>query len=199
MQHARDRAGGRRDFTLIGPDATHARARPSRSSRCARLAPGAARARPAARIGRMLRDAGLRAVARPPPDAVWRPRPRCGAALRDDRRPRRAEPDHRGARGVRAARRDGLRDLTPASTTRRSCARPSRRPTSSSGTAATTTCSFFRPDLISPWLDPLRPGHELDYHPGEANLRTADVVVINKVDSATHEAVAEVRRERRRR
>ena len=32
--------------------------------------------------------------------------------------------------------------------------------------------------------DPLRPGHELTYHPGEVNLRMADVVVVNKVDSA---------------
>jgi predicted GTPase len=43
---------------------------------------------------------------------------------------------------------------------------------------------FFRPDLHIVVVDPLRPGHELRYHPGEANLRMADVVVINKVDSA---------------
>jgi predicted GTPase len=41
--------------------------------------------------------------------------------------------------------------------------------------------------------DPLRPGHELRYHPGEANLRLADVVVINKVDSATPEGLDSVR------
>jgi predicted GTPase len=43
---------------------------------------------------------------------------------------------------------------------------------------------FFAPDLLIVVADPLRPGHELRYHPGEANLRMADVVVINKVDSA---------------
>ena len=43
---------------------------------------------------------------------------------------------------------------------------------------------FFRPNLLIVVADPLRPGHELLYHPGEANLRMADVVVINKVDSA---------------
>ena len=43
---------------------------------------------------------------------------------------------------------------------------------------------FYRPDLMIVVADPLRPGHELRYHPGEANLRMADVVVINKVDSA---------------
>jgi len=52
---------------------------------------------------------------------------------------------------------------------------------------------FYRPDVMITVADPLRPGHELRYHPGEANLRMADVVVINKVDSATPEALATVR------
>jgi predicted GTPase len=52
---------------------------------------------------------------------------------------------------------------------------------------------FYRPDLMIVVVDPLRPGHELRYHPGEANLRMADVVVINKVDSATPEGLATVR------
>lgn len=43
---------------------------------------------------------------------------------------------------------------------------------------------FYRPDLLIVVTDPLRPGHELGYHPGETNLRLADVVVINKVDTA---------------
>lgn len=52
---------------------------------------------------------------------------------------------------------------------------------------------FYRPDLAVVVADPLRPGHELRYHPGEANLRSADVIVINKIDSATPEALAVVR------
>ena len=52
---------------------------------------------------------------------------------------------------------------------------------------------FYTPDLLIVVADPLRPGHELRYHPGEANLRMADVVVINKIDSATPEALATVR------
>jgi predicted GTPase len=44
---------------------------------------------------------------------------------------------------------------------------------------------FIRPDLMITVVDPLRPGHELTYHPGEINLRIADVVVVNKVDSAS--------------
>jgi predicted GTPase len=44
--------------------------------------------------------------------------------------------------------------------------------------------SFYEPDLQITVVDPHRPGHELSYYPGEVNLRTADVVVINKIDSA---------------
>jgi predicted GTPase len=45
--------------------------------------------------------------------------------------------------------------------------------------------SFYRPDLSIVVIDPLRSGHALKYHPGEANMRMADVVVINKMDTAT--------------
>ncbi|HLG09109.1 MAG TPA: cyclic 2,3-diphosphoglycerate synthase [Gaiellaceae bacterium] len=51
---------------------------------------------------------------------------------------------------------------------------------------------FVRPDLHIVVTDPLRVGDELTYHPGEANLVRADVVVINKVDSAERSAVAGV-------
>jgi predicted GTPase len=51
---------------------------------------------------------------------------------------------------------------------------------------------FFRPDLFVVVVDPLRAGHELRYHPGEANLRMADVVVVNKVDSAEPQQVSRV-------
>ncbi len=51
---------------------------------------------------------------------------------------------------------------------------------------------FFRPDLHIVVVDPLRAGHELAYHPGEANLRMADAVVINKIDSAGLEATEHV-------
>ena len=52
---------------------------------------------------------------------------------------------------------------------------------------------FYRPDLHIVVADPLRPGHELAYYPGETNVRMAHVVVINKVDSATPEGVDTVR------
>jgi len=49
--------------------------------------------------------------------------------------------------------------------------------------------SFFQPDLIITVADPHRPGHEVSYYPGEISLRMADVVVINKIDSATKENI----------
>jgi predicted GTPase len=52
---------------------------------------------------------------------------------------------------------------------------------------------FYRPDLHIVVADPLRPGDETRYHPGETNLRMADVVVINKVDSAPAESVGQLR------
>ncbi len=53
---------------------------------------------------------------------------------------------------------------------------------------------FLWPDRHLVVVDPHRAGHELRYHPGETNLRMADVVIINKVDSAPPDAVATVRR-----
>jgi predicted GTPase len=53
---------------------------------------------------------------------------------------------------------------------------------------------FIRPDLSIVVLDALRPGHETSYYPGEANLRTADVLVLNKVSNASAEALALIRR-----
>jgi predicted GTPase len=48
---------------------------------------------------------------------------------------------------------------------------------------------FYAPDVHIVVADPLRAGHETSYHPGEANLRMADVIVINKVDSASADQV----------
>jgi len=52
---------------------------------------------------------------------------------------------------------------------------------------------FFKPDLMVTVVDPHRPGHEVSYYPGEINLRIADVVVINKIDTAAPENIQKVR------
>jgi predicted GTPase len=52
---------------------------------------------------------------------------------------------------------------------------------------------FLRPDLWITLADPHRAGHELRYHPGEANFRAADVILINKADTAPEGAIAKIR------
>jgi predicted GTPase len=52
--------------------------------------------------------------------------------------------------------------------------------------------SFYRPDLTITVVDPHRPGHERSYYPGDTNVRLADVIVVNKVDSASPENVRTV-------
>jgi len=52
---------------------------------------------------------------------------------------------------------------------------------------------FYKPDLHIVVADPHRAGHEVAYHPGEANLRMANVVIINKVDTADPQNVKQVK------
>jgi predicted GTPase len=52
---------------------------------------------------------------------------------------------------------------------------------------------FYRPDVHITLVDPHRPGHELRYYPGETNVRMADVIIINKVETAPPEGIQEVR------
>ncbi len=51
--------------------------------------------------------------------------------------------------------------------------------------------SFYKPDLQITLVDPHRIGHELRYYPGEMNLRFADVVIINKIDTASNENITQ--------
>ena len=53
--------------------------------------------------------------------------------------------------------------------------------------------SFYNSDLTITVADPHRPGHELSYYPGEVNMRLADVIVINKIDTASPEGIQTVR------
>lgn len=52
---------------------------------------------------------------------------------------------------------------------------------------------FFKPDLWITVADPHRPGHEISYYPGETNLRAADVIVLNKIDTADYASIRCVR------
>lgn len=57
---------------------------------------------------------------------------------------------------------------------------------------------FYKPDLHITVVDPHRPGHEVSYYPGETNLKMANVIVINKIDTAAPENVEIVRANIRR-
>ena len=52
---------------------------------------------------------------------------------------------------------------------------------------------FYKPDLMITVVDPHRPGHELTYYPGETNLQMADIVVINKMDTAQPDGIEQVK------
>jgi predicted GTPase len=52
--------------------------------------------------------------------------------------------------------------------------------------------AFYRPDVYLTVVDPHRAGHELSYYPGEINVRLADAVIVNKIDTADSESVFEV-------
>jgi len=57
---------------------------------------------------------------------------------------------------------------------------------------------FFRPDLWITVADPHRPGHELSYFPGLVNFERADLIILNKVDTATADGIATVEENARR-
>ncbi|MEA2055267.1 MAG: cyclic 2,3-diphosphoglycerate synthase, partial [Candidatus Thermoplasmatota archaeon] len=54
--------------------------------------------------------------------------------------------------------------------------------------------SFYKTDLLITIADPHRPGHEISYYPGEVNTRAADIVIINKVNTADKEKIELVRK-----
>ena len=156
VMHAASRAmAAGADFKLLGP------ARTMLASRRPVVAVGAVRtgsgkSQTSRYLAALLEGRGLKVVGRPSPDALRRARRPARPALRDLRRPRHPQDDDRGARGVRAAPRRRPGRLRRASTTRRSCAPPRARRTSSCGTAATTTCRSTGPTCTS--SSPIRSG-----------------------------------------
>jgi len=52
---------------------------------------------------------------------------------------------------------------------------------------------FYKPDIHVVLVDPHRPGHEERYHPGEINFRMADIIIVNKIDTAPPQGVERVR------
>ncbi len=180
------------DFRLIGPDASMLRAKVPVVSVCA-VRTGAGKSQTTRRVARILRGKGRRVVAirHPMPYGdLARQRVQRFAAFEDLDRHRctieereEYEP-HLAAGGVIYSGVDYGAILAQAE----------READVVLWDGGNNDLPFVRPNLEIVLVDPLRPGHERGYHPGEANLRRAHVVVINKIDSAGPEGIAAVRR-----
>ncbi|MGE5126043.1 MAG: cyclic 2,3-diphosphoglycerate synthase [Betaproteobacteria bacterium] len=180
------------DFRLIGPNASMLKAQVPVVSVCA-VRTGSGKSQTARRVARILRAKGRRVVSvrHPMPygDLV-RQKVQRFAALEDlDRQQctieeREEYEPHIAAGGVIYAGVDYAAILVEAQ----------READVILWDGGNNDLPFYRPDLEIVVADPLRPGHERSYHPGEANLRRAHVVVINKIDSAGPEGIEAVRR-----
>lgn len=180
------------DFRLIGPRASMLPAKVPVVSICA-VRTGAGKSQTTRRVARVLRDKGRRVVAirHPMPygDLV-KQRVQRFATLADlDRHlctieEREEYEPHIAAGGVIYSGVDYAAILAEAE----------READVLLWDGGNNDLPFLKPDLEIVVADPHRPGHERSYHPGEANLRRAHVVVINKIDSASPEGVEAVRR-----
>jgi predicted GTPase len=180
------------DFRLIGPKQTMLRARVPVVSVCA-VRTGCGKSQTSRRVARILRAKGRRVVSvrHPMPygDLVAQKvqrfasledldRHRCTIEEREEYEP------HIAAGGVIYAGVDYAAILAEAE----------KEADVILWDGGNNDLPFYRSDLEIVVADPHRPGHERSYHPGEANLRRAHVVVINKIDSAPPDGIETVRR-----
>ena len=180
------------DFRLIGPDASMLESRVPVVSVCA-VRTGSGKSQTTRRVVRILRDKGRKVVAvrHPMPYGdIVRQRVQRFAAMEDLDRHRctieereEYEP-HIAAGCVVYAGVDYAAILAEAE----------REAEVIVWDGGNNDLPFYRPRLEIVVADPHRPGHEVTYHPGEANLRRAHVVVINKIDTAAPAGVEAVRR-----
>jgi len=178
------------DFTLLGPAATMLESRRSVVAVCA-VRTGAGKSQTSRRVGQVLRDAGLRvAVIRHPMpyhdlEAIRVQRFETIADI-DRSNPtieEREEYERVVAAGlVMYAGVDYAAILKAAEAEADAIV----------WDGGNNDFSFIRPDVLIVVVDPLRSGQELAYHPGETNLRMADVVLVNKVHGASAEQLRTV-------
>ena len=177
-------------FTLLGPDATMLRSTRPVVAVCATRT-GCGKSQTSRRIGRLLLDAGLRValVRHPMPYGNLAAMAVQRFATQDDidasnptveEREEYEEPVRQGM--VMFAGVDYASIL----------ARAEAEADVIVWDGGNNDFPFFRADLMITVVDPLRPGHEIGYYPGEVNLRLADVVLVNKIDSAAPDAVDRV-------
>jgi predicted GTPase len=179
------------DFRLIGPATTMLKARVPVISVCA-VRTGAGKSQTSRRVARILREKGRKVVSirHPMPygDLVKQKVQRFAALADLDRHhctieEREEYEPHIAAGGVIYAGVDYGAILAEAE----------KEAEVILWDGGNNDMPFYRADLEIVVADPHRPGHERTYHPGEANLRRAHVVVINKIDSAAPEGIETVR------
>ena len=178
-------------FTFSAPRRTMLRSTKPVVAVCATRT-GAGKSQTTRRVGALLQAAGPARRARPPSDALPRPRAHRGAAVR-----RRSPTSTRRTRRSRSARSTSGR--SPQGMVMYAGVDYGAILEAAQAEAdvviwdgGNNDLPFFAPDLLIVVADPLRAGDELRFHPGEASLRMADVVLVNKVDSASEEQVATV-------
>jgi len=178
------------DFRLLGPDATMLRSTTPVVAVCA-VRTGAGKSQTVRRVGRILQDAGLRValVRHPMPYGdleamrVQRFATLADIDAADPTVEEREEYEAPVAAGMVMYAGVDYEEILR---------RAEREADVIVWDGGNNDFPFFAHDLLITVADPLRPGHELTHHPGEVNLRRADVVVVNKVDAADAEAVEAV-------
>ena len=170
------------DFRLLGPRSTMLHAsKPVVAVTAVRT--GCGKSQTSRTVGRILLDHGLRvALVRHPMPYGDLEEMRCSGSRRSTTST--PAPHRRGARGVRAAREMGM-VMYAGVDYGRILEQAQAEADVIVWDGGNNDFPFFAADLMITVVDPLRAGHELSYHPGETNLRLADVVVVNKIDSAT--------------
>jgi len=178
------------NYVLLGPDATMLEAKVPVISVCA-VRTGSGKSQTTRRVSQVLRRAGLRTV------VVRHPMPY--GDLRAQRVQRFAELADLDAANVTIEEREEYEPHINAGTVvyagvdyRAILEQAEKECDVLLWDGGNNDLPFYRPIVGIVVADPLRAGHETTYHPGEANLRMAGVIVINKMDSASEEQVAEI-------
>ncbi len=176
------------NFVLLGPDATMLQPKVPTVAVCA-VRTGAGKSQTTRAVARVLREAGKRTV------AVRHPMPYGDIAAQ--RVQRFASLQDLDAAGVTVEEREEYEPHINAGTVVYAgvdygeiLERAERECDVLLWDGGNNDLPFYRPTVHIVVADPLRAGHETTYHPGEANLRMADVIVINKMDSASLEQVS---------
>ena len=171
------------DFVLMGGKKTMLVSNKPVVSICA-VRTGSGKSQTTRRVSDLLREMGKRGGHRPPPHAVREP---GGTGGPDASRPMRTwtatTAPSRSARNTSPTSRPGI--VVYAGVDYERILREAEKEADVViWDGGNNDFPFFRPDLHIVVVDPQRAGHEARYHPGEANVRMADVVIINKIDTA---------------